>query len=245
MSVPDNDPNSQRAAAFYDAPRERPAPPDYSDIAAALARFEAKLACRSYLPRGKAGRVWTAFALLTFAAVGGGLSLARFSFNSPETPVAVLTHAPEMMYLPPQNHAAAFAMLEAEPRSNEAATIAISLAARTNAEPWLSGGDSSSSATPRAGEFDPAAASEPRDLNLHELGRSWAEAVRIASAMQWSSVSRSSEPLQHGYSAVEISAIPEASTGLTVAFAIATILGWNYAAQRRKQALRCGDHDVV
>ena len=245
MSVPANDPNPDQGASFYDAPRERPSAADYGEIAAALARFEAKLACRTYLRPRKISHVWIACALLTVAAFAGGLSLARFSFNTPEQPVAVLTRAPELMYLPPQSPAIAFADPHAVTLPNGAPTFAIGPATRaTTAEPWRDEQDSSTSATAAVGEFDPNSP-ERLHLNLHELGRSWAEAVRVANAMHWASNSQQSEPLQHGYAAVEVSAIPEASTGAAVAFAITTILAWSYAANRRTRPLRSTDRDAV
>jgi hypothetical protein len=244
MSVPNNDPNPDRGASFYDAPRYRRADVDHSEIAAALARFQAKLACGSYLRRHRVGHVWAAFGLLTVAAFAGGLSLARFSFNTPAQAVSVLARDPELMYSPPKDQAIAWANLQARTFAAIAPLAIAPSAGATMSDASVRDDGSSTSATPPRIELDPA---DPRrgDLNLHELGRSWAEAVRVANAMQWSFNSQSIEPLQHGYSAVEISAIPEASTGLSVAVAIAIILVSSHLVNGRKRSSRTADQNAV
>jgi hypothetical protein len=123
--------------------------------------------------------------------------------------------------------------------------LALDLSARgASAESGLTQDDGAASFAPTSAEFDPG---EPQsgDLDLHELGRSWADAARIGDAMHWASISQPPQPLQHGYSAVEVSAIPEASTGGSVAIAIASILAWSYATSRRKHGLGAADHDAV
>ena len=241
MSVFDNDP-AERGASFYEAP-PHPDPADQIEIAAALSRFHAKLACANYLPRTKVSRVWAACALLTIAAFGGGLSLARFSFNTAEPIASVLNRAPELIYLPPQSPATAFADLQSA--LPPVPMIALGESSQTrDAEPWVDrGAGLLATATEMPGNdfVDPGTG----DLNLNELGRSWAEAVRIANAMQWSNDARASEPLQHGYAAVEVSAIPEPSTGLVVAMAVAIIVAGGHAAKRCKRGLRVAHQHLL
>lgn len=245
MSVFDNDP-AERGASFYEALPPRPDTSDHSEVAAALARFQAKLACANYVRRAKVSSVWAACAVLTVAAFAGGLSLARFSFNSPENPVAILTRAPELIYLPPQSPASAFADLQSALRAVPVIGADNRQEARRG-EPWADASDAPSSiASQDHRALDGLAVSESGDLDLHELGRSWAEAVRVANAMQWSNNAHQPEPLQHGYAAVEVSAIPEASTGLAVAVAVASILVFGHSAKRwKRSSLRVAHQDLV
>ena len=234
MSVPNIDPDAQPGASFYEAPRASTAPDDHNEVAAALARFQAKLACANYFPRPRLARVWAACAVLTAAAFVGGLSLARFSFNSPEHPVSILTRAPELIYLPPENPAAAFADLRSAAALRATPVVALGGAeARQSSGGLLDGGAAS-----RGGESNLSApdarTSESGDLNFHELGSSWAEAVRLANVAHWATSSQP-EPLQHGYAAVEVSPIPESPTGLIVGVAVAAIVAWGHTAKQRKQ----------
>lgn len=242
MSVPDNDPNIARGASFYDVVRVEPTPAELSEVASALARFQARLACRSYLQRARIGRVWVACAVLTAAAFVGGLSLARFSFNSPVRTLSVLTREPEMIYFPPQSPAAAFADLRSGARLRGG--HAFDLGANGEAERQefaLAGASMSLDAAAPAESERNIASEQTTELNLPELGRSWAEAVSVATALRWGSTPPQPDPLQHGYAAVEVSAIPEASPGLTAAAVIAAAFAWSHVAAQRKRRPRSGE----
>lgn len=231
MSVPDNDSHAQRGASFYQAlPRSR-AVEDNSAVALALARFEERVAQSAAPRRLRFSRVWATCALLTTAAFVGGLSLARYSFEPPERPIAVASLGPELMYLPPPDLAEAVLEFSRGP-ALQANSPSLAVA---RSELASASGDLPNAAGERV---DGAASPLPEggDLNLGELAGAWSDAARFASGKEWASAFPPTDPAQHGYAGVELSAIPEASTGVVVGVGVAALLAWSHRGRRRTRA---------
>ncbi len=195
MSVPNNDPKPDRGACFFEAPLPQRTAADHAEVAAALARFQARLACTPYLKRPWVGRVSAACALLTIAAFAGGLALSRFSFNPPPRAASILAPSSDVLYFQPPNPAAAFANLRSGAALASAAGLTLPGEARHGVESWLA---PTESAVPPQ-EDSPGETrvfSEGGDLNFHELGRSWGEAVHVANGLRPTSSSTQAEPVQ-------------------------------------------------
>lgn len=230
MSVPDNDSHPQRAVSFYEATPRRPAREDHSGVALALARFEQRVAASVSPRRLRLSGVWAACALLTTAAFVGGLLLARYPFVAPEAPITVTSRAPELMYLPPAEAAGAvFADLN---RGSALAASSSPTLALANPRSAATSDDLPEVTPPRTFDRD-TGTGEAGDLNLRDLAGAWGEAARFASIRQWEGAFSPTDPAQHGYAGLELSAIPEPSTSVVVAVGLATLLAWSHRARRR------------
>jgi hypothetical protein len=175
------------------------------------------------------GRVAISCTLFTLAAFGGGLFLAHVSFNTPDKPIAV-TPLPELLYLPPgagpSSPTLGFADVQiqepgpaAGPRlmTRGSSLSAISAARIKPVEPSVA------AETERAQGRTAVQVTE-RKLDIGAVAETLADSSGHAFATRSEGTGPDSNPLVAAYQAVEVSAIPEPSSGLVVAFVIAAII---------------------
>ncbi|MFL6530863.1 MAG: hypothetical protein ACJ8KX_10375 [Chthoniobacterales bacterium] len=210
-----------------------------AQIAAALAKMGRLRVPTRSTNRRTIGRVTAAFALFAIAAFGGGLFLAHVSFNTPDRPI-VVTSQPELLYLSPQTSASLPVGFAAPQVQQSDATAAPRLfAGGAIASPILSP-EANTEASSTLGEVEAdqegTATAEPsaRKLDIRAIAQTFADSASFALAAR-AQDAQNANPLLAAYQAVQMSAIPEPSSGVVVALLVAAIIA--SAARRRRRAI--------
>ena len=185
------------------------------------------------LPR--ASWVFAGLALLSFA---GGLSLALFSFNTPERPITIAGAAPEMLYVKPAtadtvNSIAAQASAVAD--SLSAPSIAAKTPSLSSPEP--ANGKTSSPRQPDDADAELLATTSSGDAPLPDATANLAAAMRFGAVAGTQAQGRTGGgDVTVGYDAVELPSIPEPASGPIIAVGIAAVFGVTRLPRSRRRS---------
>lgn len=175
--------------------------------------------------------------MFAIAAFSSGLFLAHVSFNTPDRPL-VVTSQPELLYLPPEASAAALLGFTA-PQNQSLDTTPRLFSPRAAASPIVSTqADTAilSAAAEVEADQQRTAMAQPseRKLDVGALAQTFSDSAGFALAARAQSA-QNANPFLSGYQALEMSVIPEPSSGIVVAIVAAAILA--SAARRRRRAI--------
>lgn len=179
--------------------------------------------------------MFVGLALLGFA---GGLFLARVSFNTPEHPINVADHPPEMLYTKPRTTDTAPRVVGRNPDTGADATSIAATARPVNET-------ESDKAAGRPVPNDHAnAESELLVLNSSAEAPLPDATANLAAAMRLGAIAATQVPghrggdVTVGYDGVELPSVPEPANGAIVAIGVAGLIGVSRLTRMRRRRSR-------
>ena len=205
-------------------------------VTAAFMRFHRKagLVVSSTCARAFLGGGGWAFLGLAVISFTGGLLLALFPFNTPERPITIAGHAPEMLYTRPANNDAG---------SSPAAVTAVAAAPETESagkERQAIASETEQSHNQRvqlelaSSTAELAALSVDGEAPLPDAATNLAAAMRLGAVTATHSGSRGGSDVAVGYDAVELPSVPEPATGWIVALGLGALIGFSKLVRTRR-----------